>query len=131
MQKGKFYKSNTTETIVKCTEYIGGDYFMGYVVKEGINAPFRLGLSSDSWGKENFTECILPPLSNQVGGSHYKDCKIQPTEFIHANNIPFIEGNIIKYVIRHRNKNGIEDLKKAKHYIDLLIQLEYETTKVI
>jgi hypothetical protein len=77
---------------------------------------------------ENITE---KPTNNQVGGSHYKDCKIQPTEFIHANNIPFIEGNIIKYVIRHRNKNGIEDLKKAKHYIDLLIQLEYETPKSI
>jgi hypothetical protein len=73
----------------------------------------------------------ISPKDGQVGGNHYKDCKIQPTEFIHANNIPFIEGNIIKYVIRHRNKNGIEDLKKAKHYIDLLIQFEYETTKVI
>jgi hypothetical protein len=131
MEKGKLYKSNTTETIVKCTEYIGGDYFMGYVVKEGIDAPFRLGLSSDSWGKENFTECILPPLSNQVGGNHYKDCKIQPTEFIHANNIPFIEGNIIKYVIRHKSKNGLEDLKKARHYIDLLIEFEYESKKDI
>lgn len=73
----------------------------------------------------------ISPQDGQVGGSHYKDCKIQPTEFIFANNIPFIEGNIIKYVIRHRNKNGIEDLKKAKHYIDLLIKFEYETTKVI
>lgn len=65
----------------------------------------------------------------QVGGGHYAKYKIQPTEFIHANNVPFIEGNIIKYVIRHREKNGIEDLKKAKHYIDLLIQFEYENTK--
>ena len=62
----------------------------------------------------------------QVGGGHYAKYKIQPTEFIHKNNVPFIEGNIIKYVMRHREKNGIEDLKKAKHYIDLLIQFEYE-----
>lgn len=69
---------------------------------------------------------IEKPTSKQVGGNHYKDCKIQPTEFIYVNNIPFIEGNIIKYVIRHRSKNGIEDLKKARHYIDLLINFEYE-----
>jgi len=71
----------------------------------------------------------LEPQDVQIGGNHYKKLKIQPTEFIHANEIPFIEGNIIKYVIRHRDKNGIEDLKKARHYIDLLIQFEYENTK--
>ena len=69
--------------------------------------------------------------SVQVGGGHYSKYKIQPTEFIHANNVPFIEGNIIKYVLRHKDKNGIEDLKKAKHYIDLLIQFEYENHKEI
>lgn len=63
-------------------------------------------------------------LDKQVGGNHYKDLKIQPIEFIHANNIPFCEANAIKYLCRWRNKNGIEDLKKAKHYIDLLIELE-------
>jgi len=62
----------------------------------------------------------------QVGGGHYTKYKIQPTEFIHKNKVPFIEGNIIKYVMRHKEKNGVEDLKKAKHYIDLLIQFEYE-----
>ena len=67
----------------------------------------------------------------QVGGSHYSKYTIQPTEFIHKNNIPFIEGNIIKYILRHRDKNGIEDLKKAKHYLDLLIEFEYNTDKVI
>jgi TPP-dependent trihydroxycyclohexane-1,2-dione (THcHDO) dehydratase len=71
------------------------------------------------------------PSDIQVGGGHYAKFKIQPTEFIHANNVPFIEGNVIKYVLRHREKNGIEDLKKARHYIDLLIQFEYESTKRI
>ena len=66
------------------------------------------------------------PLQTQVGGSHYKDLKIQPIEFIHANNIPFCEANAIKYLCRWRNKNGRQDLEKAKHYIDLLIELEYE-----
>lgn len=63
-------------------------------------------------------------LTTQVGGDHYKDLKIQPVEYIHANNIPYLEGNVIKYVSRWRKKNGIADLKKAKHYIDLIIELE-------
>ena len=71
----------------------------------------------------------LEPQDVQIGGSHYKKLNIQPTEFIHANNIGFIEGNIIKYIVRHKDKNGIEDLKKAKHYIDLLIKFEYEDPK--
>lgn len=69
---------------------------------------------------------FLPkPTDTQEGGSHYKDLTIQPVEFIHANKIGYLEGNVIKYVVRHRKKNGVEDLLKAKHYIDLLIQLEY------
>ena len=64
------------------------------------------------------------PLEQQVGGNHYKDLKIQPVEYIHANNIGYMEGNVIKYVSRWRAKNGIKDLEKAKHYIELLIQLE-------
>lgn len=63
-------------------------------------------------------------LDKQVGGNHYKDLKIQPVEYIHANNIGYMEGNVIKYVSRWRAKNGIRDLEKAKHYIDLLIELE-------
>ena len=62
----------------------------------------------------------------QVAGNHYKDMAIQPVEFIHANGIPFCEANAIKYLLRHRQKNGVEDLRKAKHYIDLLLQLEYQ-----
>ena len=60
----------------------------------------------------------------QVGGNHYQ-LPIQPIEYIHKNGLGFIEGNVIKYITRYRNKNGKQDLLKAKHYIDLLIQLEY------
>lgn len=63
-------------------------------------------------------------LDVQVGGGHYKDMPIQPIEFTHKNGLNFCQGNIIKYVTRYKHKNGLEDLKKAKHYIDLLIQLE-------
>lgn len=65
------------------------------------------------------------PLASQVGGAHYK-LPIQPIEYIHRNGLGFCEGNVIKYVTRHRAKNGKEDLLKARHYIDLLIELEYD-----
>jgi len=61
----------------------------------------------------------------QEGGGHYKKYTIQPTEFIFKNGLGFIEGNVIKYVMRHKDKNGKQDLLKAKHYIDLLLEYEY------
>ena len=61
----------------------------------------------------------------QVGGSHYKKFKIQPSEFINKNKILFAEGNAIKYICRHADKGGKEDLKKAKHYIDMIIERDY------
>lgn len=64
-------------------------------------------------------------LDVQVGGDHYKTA-IQPVQYIHANDIGFCEGNVIKYVSRWKKKNGIADLQKAMHYIQLLIQLETE-----
>ena len=63
-------------------------------------------------------------LDVQIGGGHYKSYAIQPVEFIHKNKIPYIEGCAIKYLCRWREKGGIEDLKKVKHYIDLLIEME-------
>jgi hypothetical protein len=66
----------------------------------------------------------MSALDDQVGGDHYKKLKIQPIEYIHANQIGYMEGNVIKYVSRWKDKNGIKDLEKAKHYIDLLIELE-------
>jgi hypothetical protein len=63
-------------------------------------------------------------LNKQVDGGHYKDLKIQPIEYIHANNIPFAEGCAIKYLTRWRAKGGVKDLEKAKHFIELLIELE-------
>ncbi len=66
----------------------------------------------------------MNPLEKQVDGNHYKDLKIQPIEYIFANNIGYMEGNVIKYVTRWRGKNGLADLEKAKHYIEMLIELE-------
>jgi len=67
----------------------------------------------------------MKSFKKQVGGSHYKNYKIQPVEFIIKNNIGFVEGNIIKYILRFKEKGGVQDLLKAKHYIELLI----DTTK--
>ena len=59
----------------------------------------------------------------QVDGEHYQT-EIQPWDFIEANRLTFIEGNIVKYVCRHRQKNGVRDLKKAQHYLEKLIEIE-------
>jgi hypothetical protein len=66
---------------------------------------------------------ILKATDKQIGGKHYTGFKIQPIEFIVKNKLSFIQGCIIKYICRFENKNGIEDLKKIKHYCDLQIQL--------
>jgi len=61
----------------------------------------------------------------QVGGNHYAKMTIQPVDFIEENGLTFLEGNVIKYVVRHRDKNGKQDLEKAMHYLQLLIEREY------
>jgi len=69
-------------------------------------------------------EELLSSLTTQVGGSHYKEFTIQPVEFCYVNNIPYLEATAIKYLCRWRLKGGVQDLEKAKHFIDLLIDLE-------
>lgn len=63
-------------------------------------------------------------LDKQESGDHYKNKGIQPIVYIHANNLGFCEGNVVKYVTRWREKGGEDDLRKAIHYLELLIQLE-------
>lgn len=84
--------------------------------------PFPQG--GPAWDKETPPAPAEDPLKVQVQGAHYKGLRIQPVEYIHANDIPFCEGNVIKYVTRWRDKGGIKDLEKARHFIDLLINLE-------
>ena len=68
----------------------------------------------------------MKSLNKQVGGDHYKKMLIQPAEFINKNKLLFAEGNAIKYIVRAKNKGGKEDLLKAKHYIDMIIERDYE-----
>ena len=72
----------------------------------------------------------MSALKHQEGGDHYAKLRIQPIEYIHGNQIGFAEGNVIKYVTRWRDKGGIADLKKARHFLDLLIELETREEKV-
>ena len=64
-------------------------------------------------------------LDRQQGGNHYKDLKIQPVEFIDANGLDYFQGNVVKYVTRHKAKNGAEDIRKAIHYCQLILQMQY------
>ena len=59
----------------------------------------------------------------QFGGSHYKTLAIQPWDYIIQNNLGFLEGNVIKYVTRWKDKEGVQDLKKARHFLDKLIEV--------
>jgi len=67
----------------------------------------------------------MSAYKKQIGGGHYLKMKIQPSEFINKNNLPFAEGNAIKYICRHKHKGEIQDLEKAKHYIDMIIERDY------
>ena len=72
----------------------------------------------------------MSALQQQVGGDHYRARGIQPIEYIHANNLGFCEGNVVKYVTRWKEKGGEADLRKAIHYLELLIQLEKEQSQL-
>lgn len=65
-------------------------------------------------------------LDIQQGGSHYKTLTIQPVEYINANNLSFFQGNVVKYTTRYKDKKGAEDLKKAIHYLQMILEFEYD-----
>ena len=79
----------------------------------------------------------MSAYDKQIGGTHYRKMKIQPSKFVIENELLFPEGNVIKYICRHQYKGGKEDLLKAKHFIDMIIERDYmestieeETNKV-
>ena len=63
----------------------------------------------------------------QIAGNHYKKYKLQPSQFVTENKLLYPEGCVIKYVVRHQDKGGKQDLEKAKHMIDMIIERDYET----
>ena len=71
----------------------------------------------------------MSAYDKQIGGSHYRSLKIQPSKFVIENELLFPEGNVIKYICRHRFKNGKEDLLKAMHFIEMIIERDYSKTE--
>ena len=69
------------------------------------------------------------PYKKQVGGSHYKDMVMQPSEFINKNRLQFAEGSAIKYICRHAAKGKIQDIQKAIHYLEMIIDRDYTKNK--
>ena len=67
----------------------------------------------------------MSTYKKQIGGKHYLKYKIQPSEFVVENKLLYPEGNVIKYILRHQDKGGKEDLLKAKHFIDMIIERDY------
>ena len=75
--------------------------------------------------KEIFKKATYDSLDKQVGGKHYRDMKIQPAHFINENKLLFAEGNAIKYICRHSAKGKEEDVKKAIHYLEMILERDY------
>ena len=83
------------------------------------------GMSEQAW-EESMEQ--VDALMKQVGGNHYASMAIQPVEFIVANNLTFLEGNVVKYISRHHAKNGADDVRKAIHYCELILRTVYNET---
>tara|TARA_R100001224_G_scaffold66138_1_gene39819 strand:- start:214 stop:453 length:240 start_codon:yes stop_codon:yes gene_type:complete len=75
--------------------------------------------------KEIFKGSVYKSLQEQVGGKHYHSMKIQPAEFINENKLLFAEGNAIKYICRHKSKGKEQDIRKAIHYLEMILERDY------
>lgn len=70
-------------------------------------------------------------LDVQHGGTHYKSKCIQPVEYAHANELSFFQGNVVKYVTRYKDKKCVEDVKKAIHYLQMILEFEYDVKSTV
>jgi len=121
-------KPDTDKTCEKCrhafpSELHPGEWRCNYL--GGLLATLN---PCENWEPVNDLPNMTKPqqaIATQVGGDHYKDFAIQPCEFLRANNVPHAEGEVIYKVLRHRQKNGREDLEKAIHAIQLIIDIDY------
>ena len=83
-----------------------------------------------SWQqKRRIRDMTSKVYNKQIGGSHYQNFKIQPSKFVIENELLYPEGCVIKYIIRHRLKGKRQDLEKAKHFIDMIIERDYGEDK--
>lgn len=92
-----------------------------------VEYPPEAEATAPSWNLDGSRAADIPvsTLKNQVDGTHYKQMAIQPVEYCHKNGIDFLEGSVIKYVSRYKQKNGAKDLRKAIHFLQILLELEY------
>lgn len=114
--KGKTY---TTTSVNGFNEYYIDDLS---VTKEEYEKEFKE--FEERWAKSLAESQEVLASQLQIGGNHYKDFIIQPAEFCYVNSIPYLEATAIKYLCRWKKKGGVQDLEKAKHFIDLLIEYE-------
>lgn len=89
-----------------------------------IRERHSLGLTTVKVNMDEYHVVTASPNTKQVGGDHYKNKAIQPWDFISSNNIGFLEGNAIKYLARWKEKGGLQDIEKAQHYIEKLLEIE-------
>lgn len=102
------------------------NFFDEAIITASIAAPYADELFQQEYQRmQEAKKQHASALDKQVSGTHYKDKGIQPIVYIHANNLGFCEGNVVKYVTRHKDKNGRADIEKAIHYLELLLELEY------
>ena len=97
----------------------------GDVMQDWINTKWKEVTTKSTDVEDLGPDCPLDALAIQEGGGHYKGKKIQPVEYIEANELPFLEGCIIKRATRHKEKGGVEDLRKIIHEARLIAQLRY------
>ena len=76
--------------------------------------------------KDMFKSSHYNSLEDQIGWKHYRSMKIQPAEFINENKLLFAEGNAIKYICRHQSKGKAEDIEKAMHYLEMILERDYD-----
>lgn len=111
------------------------DYFGGFASWAKCSQELmRFSYDIEDWTDEMYSDMemknnveaakVIKAIQKQVAGNHYKDMVIQPIEYIHKNGIGFCEGAAIKYLSRWKSKGGVEDLKKAIHMIELLIEMD-------
>ena len=104
---------------------VKGTHADGRVQMEGLcppNHPAYVASQCEEMRTVSVEEIIPDVLDTQIGGSHYQNYPIQPLEYTLANNLNFCQGNVVKYITRYKDKNGIEDLRKARHYVEILIE---------
>ncbi len=114
-------------TIEHATENDDGPHF---IAGKYVGPRERVEIPGDHFKGENATACPTPvvapsPLDVQVGGGHYKKFAIQPVEFCQRNRLGFCESSAIKYICRHGDKGKRQDVEKAIHFLELLLELEY------